>query len=688
MKHIIVYLRKECRWMWSSIVLLLVAITLSVVCALQIGHSRSEWITTIMPDVLKVLGWAIAGAIAIWMGFEDSPRRENHYLSTRPADRRIMFAAKALIVIFFAVVIATGQAITSSILGLGQSFAENFLYLVLFGLLFLFAGAHLRISVRYVILWGVAIVAISAVTFLADFLIGLGDLPQNEPPLALILGAILAFFVAAFFISYRFGKNTRLTVIAIAVFTFALIPINYISFGEKTIPADKLAEALSEREPISMTIVPASVGNFQIVPSYEPTAVGSPDILVIEATDAEVRDASGNLMPYADSRQIVSANTVNPNNATQVPFSSYLPDSDYQRMLEYSNESIYVDYGRSTLLMTPPGFATQDEEITISYTPLAKVYRLENLGEIPFRIGETLSTKDCFISVGDITIDQQTVNHRAGRKTRLDVHWQADRGERLYVILSSEKTGEFWTNDLSNYSEFTLPGGTFARSYSSITYDTRKPKELDLIPADAKLRFFRYVDLGERKLPRVSKTTSFREIFKTTVTQPLIARNTVRSSVTARRPVPLLKNQGVSEYLRSLESLSNESIYQSLAIKETLRDIARTDPEKLLVHLREKDVSPQLVTSITNALTASAPSRIMPQVIDLLPADSSLASFLVMRGWPESDELREVAAREATMPYAVRRGLAYYADEASLDALLEDLENSMDAAVYRRLLEF
>ena len=219
MKHFFVYLRKDCLRVWLAILLVLVATALSVVCAVQIGHSRSEWITTILPDVFKVAAWLIAACTAMVMGYEDSPRRENHYLSTRPVDHRIMFDAKALIVILFAIIIGTGQFITSSVLGLDPNLLENFFCLVLFGLVLLFAGAHLRLSVRYAILCAISLVAVSVFVSLANMVAQLLQFPRSEPQLALALGTILAFFIAAFHISYRIGKNTRLTVVAIAVYT-------------------------------------------------------------------------------------------------------------------------------------------------------------------------------------------------------------------------------------------------------------------------------------------------------------------------------------------------------------------------------------------------------------------------------------------------------------------------------------
>ena len=689
MKYFIVYLRKECLRVWLAILLVLLATVLSVVCAVQIGHSRSEWITTILPDVFKVAAWVIAACTAMAMGYEDSPRRENHYLSTRPIDRRIMYDAKALIVILFAIILGTGQFITSTALGLDQNLWENFLCLVLFGLLLLFAGAHLRLSVRYAVLWGISLIAISVVVSLANMVAQLLQVSPSEPQLALALGIILAFFIAAFHISYRIGENARLTVIAIAVYTFLVASINFVSFEGKTIPADELAKTLNERKPISLLINGASEGNFTITPMYEPTSVGSPNMLVVEAKNPELRDASGNLMDHVSSKQIVTARTVDPNETSNIPYGAYLSDADSKRMLEWSTERAYFNYGRSLLVKTPPGFATEDEEITVSYTPVAKVFRLENLGEIPFRIGQTLRSKDFLISVGDVRAESDRGVSLAGRKTRLDVHWRADKGERIYVILSSEKTGEFWTSDLRNSSEFTIPGETSAISYSSITYDnrsrTRKP--LQLIPPDATLRFFRYVDLGEKELPRISETTSFGEIFRTGITRPLIARYPLRSSVSASRPVPLLGDQIVSEYLRSLESYSDGSIYQSLAIRETLSEIARTDPEELLEYLKQENSAPSLSNSIVNALTAAAPSRIVPQVVALLPDDPSLATFLAMRGWPDSDKIREVAEQEENASYEVRRSLAYYGDDISLDILLENLGRLKDAVVYRRLLE-
>ena len=412
-------------------------------------------------------------------------------------------------------------------------------------------------------------------------------------------------------------------------------------------------------------------------------------MLVVEAKDPEVRDSSGKLINHVRSEQIVTARTVDPSETSNIPYAAYLSDTDSKRMLEWSTERAYFNYGRSLLVKTPPGSVTEDEEITVSYTPVAKVYRLESLGEIPFRIGQTLRCEDFLISVGDIRAPSHRGNTHSGRKTRLDVHWRADKGERIFVILSSRKTGEFWTSDLRNSSEFTIPGETSARSYSSTTYDnrsrTRKP--LQLIPPDATLRFFRYVDLGEKELPRISETTSFREISGKVITRPFIARYPLLSSVAAGGPVPLAGDESVSEYLRSLESYSDGSIYQSLAIQETLKEIARTDPGKLLEYLKQETSVPSLSNSIVNALTAAAPSGIVTRIVDLLPDDPSLATFLAARGWPDSEKIREVAEQEENASYEVRRSLAYYGDDKSLDILLENLGRLNDAVVYRRLLE-
>jgi len=118
-----------------------------VICTCLFPISNSVWLTVAIPSYLKIFIVGIFGFIAASMGFFDSPLREDHFLSTRPVNRRELFIGKAIIVVSGALVMGISQTIICLALRLEQDPIGLFSGLILWGLILLFGGAFFRLNV-------------------------------------------------------------------------------------------------------------------------------------------------------------------------------------------------------------------------------------------------------------------------------------------------------------------------------------------------------------------------------------------------------------------------------------------------------------------------------------------------------------------------------------------------------------
>jgi len=653
-----------------------------VICTCLFPISNSVWLTVAIPSYLKIFIVGIFGFIAASMGFFDSPLREDHFLSTRPVNRRELFIGKAIIVVSGALVMGISQTIICLALRLEQDPIGLFSGLILWGLILLFGGAFFRLnvsqSVRCALLGILLLIAYQVLEYL-NKVWSLGLELRDPDLLSLLLISCLAV-IAAFEVNLRFLKKPSRALAGVAVGA----GIAFLIVGEVPRPSSPalapaaFTEVLKARGPIGITFGKEVVNGEErltITPDFDSYVFGRAEALYVEPSALQITSASGELIDLGRSRAMFEGGGYSLQHAHT--FAAFLDDASAKKLLERAPSRMARDRNtKSIRVAIPDGFSDLDEEITIQFSPRVFTQNLVELGEIKCEEGASFRNSDFFVKLAKISLGPVGPDYVTQDFT-LAMQWASGAG-RVHVIINSPSSGKIWHRSIRAYSEFSLPGQTGGRKMKIGTSPVKKSDANLSFPDDMVIRFFKFIPSGKATLPAVSARTTLRKLFGSPKAIAAQRGFPVRSSVDRQSAMPVLNGQSLDEYFAELEGYEYSVVTNHAVTRHTVDRLARSQPDALLGYLERPHASRSVRSLFINALSASCDERLKERVLHLLEKDPSLTRLVARRGW--LDDAREIILtniRNASyISYDQRNALVLCNDRESLDLLLERVGES------------
>ena len=640
-------------------------------------------------------------AVFVWLtglsaytGFRDSPRRENHYLATRPVKRHEVYLAKSLHVFLLSLIPVFGQLVISKGLNLDFPLLKHTMVVVLWGQCSLFAGAFIRLTSAHAVKWcvfGVAvIVALYAYRFLRQWM----DLRSEDLGLMTFLVTTLIALVLMFWLTLKNVQRLTLWggIVGGAALGLMLLISTTTQKDDAPLSESALQEALAERPKICTELEGQSGRKMKIALKFQRCAIGSPRILnfglrdlVITNSRGETLDLSGKTTEYFYGKwRGYGGDSV-------IPFTAFVDEEVAEQLMRrsgYAHERTHEM--ASVVVEIPESFAVADQEITVSYTPYVRLKELEYLGEMPFRKGATFKGSSFMVSLRSNILRESETGY-GERQCDFAFHWASADKEDVHLVYSESSGTSSWISRVRPYSEVEFTGHSIAQRWGVHFGDARVPlKDIKAYPEGAKLDIFRMNQRGSASLPRVSETTTPSQLFggvrKAIQTPYYTLRSTTQPAL---EEVPQLQGDDVGVYLKKLQRLHYSEISNNAVIQSTLARLARDSSEELLSYFRLPVRSTRVSEFIIRSLADHAPDSIKEETLRLLSDEPLLIELVMKRGW--GDEAKEQILDLApvilrTNNYLIRKALLYYNDETSLDLLLQDLERNQSLEAYLALL--